>query len=128
MLGRHADQEGKEAYTKAILEGKIRKEDLPDILKRSREYMEKEGITPERVRIQIPVNVDIGVTPEMFVEALRRSTVFWIEIKPLLDVGKFLKKQLGDEWRDFEKWFYKNRDKMTLSNFIKEIMKHLDIR
>jgi len=32
VLGRHADQEGKEAYTKAILEGRIRKEDLPDIL------------------------------------------------------------------------------------------------
>ena len=121
ILGRHADQEGKEAYTKAILEGRIRKEDLPDILRRSREYMEKEGIAPERVRIQIPVNVDIGVTPEMFVEALRRSTVFWIEIKPLLDVGKFLKKHLGDEWRDFEKWFYQNKDKMTLADFIEKL-------
>jgi len=121
VLGRHADQEGKEAYTKAILEGRIRKEDLPDILRRSREYIEKEGIAPERVRIQIPVNVDIGVTPEMFVEALRRSTVFWIEIKPLLDVGKFIKKQLGDEWRDFEKWFYQNRGKISLVDFIEKL-------
>jgi len=121
ILGRHADQEGKEAYTKAILEGKIRKEDLPNILRRSREYMEREGIAPERVRMQIPVNVDIGVTPEMFVEALRRSTTFWIDIKPLMDVGKFIKKQLGEEWRDFERWFYRNKDKLTLADFIKRL-------
>jgi len=121
VLGRHADQKGKEAYTKAILEGRIRKEDLPNILRRSREYMEKEGIAPERVRMQIPVNVDIGVTPEMFVEALRRSTMFWIEIKPQLDVGKFLKKQMGDNWRKFERWFYENKSRMTLRDFYEKL-------
>jgi len=83
--------------------------------------MEREGVAPERVRMQIPVNVDIGVTPEMFVEALKRSTTFWIDIKPLMDVGKFLKKQLGEEWKGFERWFYQNRDKISLVDFIEKL-------
>jgi len=65
--------------------------------------------------------VDIGVTPEMFVEALRRSKVFWSDIKPLMDIGKFLREQLRDGWREFEKWFYRNRDGISLENFIKKL-------
>ena len=122
VLGRHPDREGLEHYSKMILEGKLKLEDLPRIFMQSPEYMEKFGVAPpERVRMQIPVNVDIGVTPEMFVEALRRSKVFWSDIKPLIDVGKFLREQLRDEWRKFERWFYQNRDNISLGNFIEKL-------
>lgn len=43
VLGRHADQEGKEVYADHILSGRVKQEELPNILKESREYKEKVG-------------------------------------------------------------------------------------
>jgi len=89
VLGRHPDREGLEHYTKMVLEGKVKLEDLPRLFKLSPEYMEKFGAAPpESVRMQIPVHVDIGVTPEVFVEAMKRSTVFWEQIKPLFTLAR----------------------------------------
>ena len=85
VLGRHADQEGKEAYTKAILTGQLRREDLPALLKRSPEYIQK--VPSERVKIQVPVSVDVHLTEEVFLEALKRSKTYWEIIKPKLDLA-----------------------------------------
>lgn len=41
ILCRNADDAGKQAYTKAILEGQIKREELPNILKNSEEYRMK---------------------------------------------------------------------------------------
>jgi len=52
---------------------------------------------------------------------MRRSETFWKKIKPAIDVGKFVIDMLGNNWTDFEKWFYRNRDKMALVDFIKKL-------
>jgi len=107
VLGRHADQPGKEAYTKAILEGKIRREDLPDVLKRSLEYQEKVGGL-ESVRVKVPINVDVRMNEAIILDALRRSKTYWEIVKPKLDIGTLVKESLSDEeWRNFLIWFYK---------------------
>ena len=120
VLGRHPDRGGLEYYKKAILEGKLSKEALPLALKTSPEYAEKFG-QPERVRMQIPVNVDIGVTTDTFIEAMRRSGTFWKKIKPAIDIGRFVMDMLDNHWKDFERWFYQNRDKITLTDFVKKL-------
>lgn len=44
ILGRIPDEKGKETYVKAIVEGSIGREDLPNILRNSEEYKEKWSI------------------------------------------------------------------------------------
>jgi len=87
VLGRHADDTGKQAYTRAILEGRIRREDLPEILRRSPEYrmrFPEKFKAEEKVRLQVPVDVHVRVTEDMFVDALMRSETYWQKIKPKL--------------------------------------------
>lgn len=45
ILGRNADDVGKQHYTMAIVQGRIKREDLPKILKESEEYKQKHGDT-----------------------------------------------------------------------------------
>jgi len=128
VLGRHADQEGKEAYMRAIVEGKLRREDFPLILKSSPEYMQREGITPptlmppsgEQIRLEVPVNVDVRLSEDLFVQALMRSGVYWEKIRPKLDVGTLLEQELGDKWQEFQKWFYSEKPSVKqLANKLK---------
>ena len=124
ILGRHADQAGKEAYTRAIMAGQIRREDLHEIIKQSPEYRQKVVELPsaqgERIRIPVPVNVDIQITEDIFLEALKRSNVYWEQIKPKLDVGTFLEGTLGEEeWKSFQRWFYEKEP--TLKQFVKKL-------
>ena len=129
VLGRHADQPGKEVYTKAILEGKIRKEDLPKLLRASEEYRERQGegmgmgmgMGMEKVKVQIPVNVSVAVSTDTFIEALKRSSAYWDEVKPVMDVGRFLKKRLGEKWKGFEEWFYLKRGEIALKDLAKKL-------
>lgn len=119
VLGRHADQPGKEAYTQAILEGNLRREDLPDVLKRSLEYQEKVGEV-ESVKVKVPINVDVRMSESIILDALRRSKTYWEIVKPKLDIGTFIKESLGDEeWRDFLVWFYKTEP--TFHQFIAKL-------
>lgn len=111
VLGRHADQPGKEMYTAAIIQGKLKREDLSDLLKKSPEYQEKEkaGLT-ETVKLQVPVDVSIRVTEAIIIDALGRSKIWTTVIKPRLDVGIFFELALGPEkWNEFLSWFYKNQ-------------------
>lgn len=52
ILGRHPDEQGKAFYTKAIMEGKMPKEALPQMLMNSQEYKQKflSTLTPEQLR------------------------------------------------------------------------------
>jgi len=126
ILGRHADQPGKEAYATAILQGQIRREDLPDVLKRSREYVEKFGKAPsETVKIQVPVNVQIGLTEGIIIDAISKSKTWHEKIKPRLDVGLFLEIALEQDWKKFQKWFYEKQP--DLKQFIRKLEKMLRV-
>ena len=122
VLGRHPDAEGLRNYADAILSGRLKREVLPDILKASREYRKKMGEPPigreERVRLQVPVDVDIRISEADFVKALRKSDVYWRTIKPRLDLGKFVETFVKDK-EEFYQWFYKNKDDTSFSDLSK---------
>lgn len=120
VFGRHADQEGKEAYTAAIVEGRMRREDLAEILKRSPEYVQKAQAGMESIRLQVPVNVDVKVSEDLFIQALSRSETYWGKIKPRLDLGAFIEQSLGEEqWKSLQKWFY--AEKPNLQQFLRKL-------
>lgn len=125
ILGRHAEQEGKEIYAKAIMAGQIRREDLPEILKQSREYQQKveepPSIQGETIRIPVPVNVDIQMTPKFILEAMKKSDSYWWEIKPMMDLGGFILDSLKEP-EEFLKWFYTNREEATPQDFFSKLM------
>jgi len=121
ILGRHADQEGKENYTKLILSGQIRRVDLPDILRQSSEYWKK-MTTPseaEGLKLELPVSVDVKITEDLLVQVLMRSKTYWEKVKPRLDLGKYLEEQLGPGWGEFQKWYYSEQP--TLEQFLKRL-------
>ena len=124
VLGRHADQEGKEAYTRAILKGGLSREDLPLILKQSPEYVEKvarpAAVGGEAVKIQVPVEAQIRLTEDLFIEAMMKSDTYWLGIKPKLDMGSLIQNSLDDEvWQNLQKWFYK--EKPVLKQFVEKL-------
>jgi len=126
ILGRHAEQAVKETYSKAILEGRMKREDLPENLKRSPEYQQKVVGLPsspgERIRIPIPVNVDIQITEDIFLEALKKSGTYWETIKPKMDVGSFVLDSLGDR-KEFLKEFYEKGDSLTIRDLSEMLLK-----
>ena len=117
VLGRHADDKGKEFYTQLILSGQIRREDLPKILMQSPEYREKFG---EQVKVQVPVDVNVSVSEDLFIKALMQSKTYWEKIKPAIDIGKFVIEHMG---KDFIEWFYKEKElgNLTLKEFVKKL-------
>jgi glycosyltransferase involved in cell wall biosynthesis len=117
ILGRHPDEEGKRHYTQLILEGKMSREDLPKILMASDEYRARSAGVPsapgvvERMKIQVPVDVYVRLDERTFVEALRRSRVYWEVVKPKIDVGDLILGRLSPvKQAEFKRWFYVNRD------------------
>lgn len=123
VLGRHADQKGKEAYTRAILADQLRREDLPAVLRQSPEYQERfqeEARGEERVRMPVPVNVDIRISEDLFERALMRSKVYWERIKPRLDLAKFIESQVRNKDKLYE-WFYSNRADLSLKQLLRKI-------
>jgi len=120
VLGRHAEQEGKEAYVKAIVDGTLKREDLPQILKQSPEYTQKVAPPGESMRLNIPVSVDLKLSEDLIVQALMRSTTFWEKIKPRLDIGKYLEDQVEEvQWAELQRWFYAEHP--TLKAFAKKL-------
>lgn len=122
VLGRHADQAGKESYANAILEGLISREALPDMIRGSAEYQQRTRtqIQGERIRIPVPVNVDLQITEGIFLEALKRSSVYWLGIKPKMDIGGFVLDSLEpEEKEEFLKWFYEKEP--ALNQFLKKL-------
>lgn len=135
VLHRHADQQGKEAYATAIIQGRLKRELLPLVIQQSQEYQQRfgrplipdvippaPGIPPqlpgESVRLPVPVNVDVRLTEDLFIEALKRSKIWW-QVKPRLDVGAWIEKQLPEErWKELQEWLYSGKD-LTLKEFLK---------
>lgn len=64
----------------------------------------------EKVRLPVPVDVDVHVSEEMFEKALIRSKTYWESIKPRLDMAKFLEAYVDDP-KEFYLWFYTTKDK-----------------
>jgi len=117
VLGRHPDRGGLEYYKRLILSGEITKEQLPDILRSSPEYREKFALAKETVRIQAPVNIDVALSDDLFIQAMMRSKTWFSKIKPQLDVGKFILSHVKNR-DEFLAWFYKNRDKIKLEDLM----------
>jgi len=95
VLGRHADDRGKQHYTALILSKQIRREDLPRIFMMSTEFTEKfpemapKPPTPtQHVQLPLPVNVQVGLSEEHVERALMRSDIYWKVFKPRLDFAK----------------------------------------
>ena len=113
ILGRHAEVKGKTSYTEAILGGTMLREDLPTILKQSPEYKELSGKTVEQVKIHVPVQAQIALSEDLFLDAMRRSRTYWEQIKPVIDVGKHIQNGLSEEdWKEFLKYFYKEKPQL----------------
>jgi len=117
VLGRHPDRPGLEFWKRQILEGKVRKEDLPRIFMASPEYREKFGIP-----IQLPTvgPVQIRLRPEDFIRILARNPIFFESIKPALDIGKFILNNIKNR-DEFLKWFYMKKPYITLEELMQKI-------
>jgi len=122
VLGRHADLAGREAYTKAIIEGQIKREDLPEHLKHSPEYAQlaRASIPGEKVKMQVPISVDVHITEDIFLEALKKSETYWEKIKPKMDIGSFIFDSLKEP-KEFLKWFYETKEEATLHDFYSKL-------
>ena len=67
-------------------------------------------MTEERVSVQVPVNVDVQISEDLFEEALLKSKTYWEEIKPRLDLAKFIEQHIKDKAK-FYMWFYTATEK-----------------
>jgi hypothetical protein len=128
VLGRHPDEEGRKQYVQQILEGQIKREELTGILRQSPEFRQKFLRAPagptEFVRMQVPVNLDVQINEETFIEAMRRSELLWNVIKPKMDIGGWILDHLTTrKRREFAAWFYSKKDDITpqdLAYWLKE--------
>lgn len=118
LFGRNADQQGKEAYTKAILDGALKREDLAEVLKQSQEYQD---LNAESVRVNVPVTIDAKITEEIILQTMFRSKTYWNKVMPRFEVGMFLETRLGAKWEEFTKWYFAEPDSLTVKDFIKKL-------
>ena len=120
VLGRHPDRGGLEYYKKAILEGKIRREDLPRILMASPEYREKMALVTEKIRVNIPVDITVNLTEDVILQAIMKSRKWFTEVKPKYDLGKFILTSVSKP-QELIRWFYLNKDTITLKDLLKKL-------
>lgn len=118
ILGRHPDRKGLDNYVNQIVGKKMMKEQLPMILLQSPEFKQRTEATvamarqeAEKVRLQLPVSVDVQVTSDVLVDALQQSELYRNKFKPRMDVGTFVEKEVS---RDFWLTFYERVNKGDL--------------
>ena len=121
VLGRHPDRDGLEYWKRMILEGKIRKEDLPNILRQSPEYMEKHILTAP---VNLPVDVRVNLSKDDIVAMIMRHPAWFTEIKPALDLGKFILTRIRDQ-EEFIRWFYSNKHSLDLRKLLEKLGEHI---
>lgn len=123
VLGAEANESDKQGIAKALLSGEIEQKNLPGILanyqqqiaQRQQQMPQQAQVKKgERIRLPVPVDVDVHITEELFLRALLKSDTFWRNIKPQMDIGKFIEKKVWDKVA-FHRWFYKNQDRLTLT-------------
>lgn len=111
VLGRHPDEAGKQAYLQSIMKGQMRRDQLRDALMASPEYAKRRqvypGVTDEQ-KINIPVNVKLDLNERIFIDAMRKSKVWWEGVKPKLDLGAKLVEGLQVQKQPFIDWMYDN--------------------
>lgn len=120
VLARHPDRGGLDNYTKQIIEGKLKKEQLELALRSSDEYKEKFG-EKEKVKLQLPIEVTISVSEDMFVEVLTRSEIYAKVIKPRMDIGKKILDGLGSKKEEFLEWYYKEGKALDYISLLAEL-------
>ena len=134
VLGRHPDEQGKNQYTQAIIKGQLKREELVGILRQSPEFKQRFLQAPpgptESVRMQVPVNLDVQINEEVFVDAIRRSDVLWRVIKPKMDIGGWILDHLTTlRKKAFTEWFYRQKDDLepqSLAYWLQENFPKLD--
>ena len=120
VLGRHPDRDGLDNYVKQIQDGKVSREALPSILMGSPEYKKKfrpNEKEEEKMRIQLPIDVNITLSEEVLAKLLVQSKTFNEVFKPRMDVGRFIELNVS---KDFWAIFYeKTQDpKFTFEEFV----------
>jgi len=120
-LGRHPDESGLEHYAKAIMDGRLTREQLPELLKQSPEYRQKFG---EQVRVQVPVDVNVSVDSTTYLQAFQKSRTFRQVFAPRFDIGRFLEQFIDKE--AFYREFYQqaNLNNLTFDGFVRLLQKH----
>ena len=103
-----------------LIEGQIKREDLPGLLKTSPEYRQK-VVPGEHVKVQVPISVDVHITEDIFFDALKKSGTYWEIIKPKMDIGGFIFDSLKEP-EEFLKWFYTNKEEATPQDFFDKLM------
>ena len=122
VLGRHPDRDGLEYWTKMILEGKILKRQLPEIFRRSPEYRQKFG---EDVKVNVPVDVKVHLSQDAILQALRRSEIWWKDIKPRLDLARFLESMIDNKEEFYDEFYAKKElEGLSLENFFSLLTKY----
>ena len=116
VLGTEISEVDKTGLTANIKGGGMEQKDLRGLLEGyRREVIQKppETVTREgeRVRLPVPVDVDVRITDDAFILALKKSRTLWGKIKPRIDIGKFVESQVWDKLA-FHIWFYQNRDEV----------------
>ncbi len=114
VLGRHPDEAGRQRYANLILEGTLPRENLPMVLKQSAEYRGIVGAgSVERVKMTVPVDVNVHISEGLFIEALKRSATYWDVIKPKIDLGGFILAGLRRK-KELLEWFYQHQDQISI--------------
>lgn len=67
-------------------------------------------MSEERVSVQVPVNVDVQLSEDLFEKALLKSKTYWEDIKPRLDLAKFIEQHIKNK-KEFYMWFYTATEK-----------------
>jgi glycosyltransferase involved in cell wall biosynthesis len=120
VLHRHPDREGLDNYIKRVKEGKLKLGDLQRALEESDEYKAKfpKQADMERVRAQIPISVDVGLSPEALTTLIATSKTFQEKLKPKFDIGGAMVELYGEE---FVKKFYqlRNENRLTRESMLK---------
>ncbi|MBA7682074.1 hypothetical protein ES703_90420 [subsurface metagenome] len=125
VLGRHPDEEGRKNYVKALLEGRLKPEGLVAILRQSPEFRQKTRLTEpvEIVPIRVPVDVNVRLSEDLFIEALKKSKIYWDIIKPKMDIGGLILNGLRRR-DEFLKWFYANREDLTTQQLLEWVVEN----
>lgn len=121
IVGEEMPEEDLKQLVSAIIQGKIKKENLPRVFEDYRIQVKPKGA--EKVRVAVPVDVDVRVTEDLFERALLKSKLYWTKIKPRIDLGKALEDIVWDVPK-FHRWFYDQVGEMSLGKLAIYLSKH----
>jgi len=86
--------------------------------------MTKKAEKVEKVKVSLPVEVNVRLSEDVIDDALRKSELFWVKIKPRMDLGKLIESFVKDP-KAFYLDFYGKSPPETFQDLVKLIEKHL---